>query len=1564
MRELDWSSTPLGPVEQWPQSLRTSVSTCLDCAFPIVLWWGPELAVLYNDEYAQILGPKHPAALGERGDKVWAEIWEVIEPMLKQVYERGEATRSRDLLLLIDRGYLEETYFSFSYSPIHSEDGKVGGIFCPVIETTEKVIGERRLRTLRDLAAKCKGAESEESVYAAAAAILAADSQDVPFALIYRVDDGQSAARLAAGSGIDRLADAATAVADLNKPSEDRWSLKTVAESGQTSVLTDLQSRFPVLPTGAWKIPPHTAMVLPVLLPGQDRPHTILVAAVSPMRALDDDYRTFFGLVATQIASAVADARALDEERRRSDALAELDRAKTTFFSNVSHEFRTPLTLLMGPLQELIARTEALPADAATAVDVAHRNGQRLLKLVNTLLDFSRIQAGRIEANYESTDLAALTTELASVFRSAIEKAGLALIVECDPLPEPVLVDRDMWEKIVLNLLSNAFKFTFDGRITVRLRWRGDHVELSVADTGVGIAAADLPRMFERFHRVKYTRARTHEGTGIGLALVQELARLHGGSVAVESREGEGTTFTVAIRTGAAHLPADRVVADRRLASTGIGALPYLEEAQRWLPATDTTLAPRRDEAAASAATAPRVLIVDDNADMRDYLARILGHSYHVELAGDGGVALQQIQRDRPDLVLADVMMPTLDGFGLLAAIRAEPATSAIPVILLSARAGEEARIEGLRAGADEYLVKPFSSRELLACVASHLQLARMRRDSERALRHRSAQHETLLNQAPLGVYVVDADFRIREVNPVAVPFFGEIPGGVIGRDFSEIVHVLWNKAYADELVAIFQRTLETGEPYVATEHGELRIDRGVVEYYEWRLDRITLPDGRYGLVCYFRDISEQRQARAAKAYLAAIVDSADDAILSKDLNGIIQSCNTAAERLFGYPAAELIGQPVRMLIPLERQSEEDEILRRLRSGESIEHFETVRVRKDGRRIEISLTISPVRDASGRIIGASKIARDITVLRQAEAERMRLLQETATITETLNTVGAIVASDLDQSKVVQAVTDAATELTTAEFGAFFYNAADDNGESYTLYTISGAPLEAFSKFPAPRNTDVFAPTFEGSAVVRSDDITKDPRYGHNAPFYGMPPGHLPVCSYLAVPVKGRSGDVIGGLFFGHSTVGRFTEQHERLAIGVASWASVALENSRMYTSVQEASRLKDDFLASLSHELRTPLNAILGYARMLRAGIVARDRQQKAIETIERNATSLTQIVEDVLDISRIVSGKIRLNVQPVVFPDVVRSAIDAITPAADAKGVRLETELDPEASPVSGDPERLQQILWNLLTNAVKFTNRGGKIHVQLDRLDSQADLAISDTGIGIAPEFLPHVFERFRQADSGINRERGGLGLGLAIARQLVEMHGGTLEAASGGAGKGSTFRLKIPLMIVQPAVVAQPELLRSSSTPGFAADDLRDVHVLAVDDERDALALVSEVLEAAGARVTTAQSVEDALSKLERDVPDVVVADLGMPHTNGFQFIERIRRHRNPRVRSVPAAALTAYARSDDRLKALRAGFHLHLAKPIDPTELVTTIAALVRQRVVVVTADDASLRKPLR
>ncbi|MGA3186972.1 MAG: ATP-binding protein [Bryobacteraceae bacterium] len=750
------------------------------------------------------------------------------------------------------------------------------------------------------------------------------------------------------------------------------------------------------------------------------------------------------------------------EIARQREELAKLDELKTQFFANISHEFRTPLTLMMGPLEDALAQPEGLSDSTREQLELAHRNSLRLLKLVNTLLDFSRIEAGRMQASYEPTDLALLTAELASVFRSAVERAGMKLLIDCDPLAEPVYIDREMWEKIVFNLLSNAFKFTFEGEIEVSLRQAGDAAELTLRDTGTGIPAAELPRLFDRFHRVKGARGRSYEGSGIGLALVQELVKLHGGNVRVESKAGCGSSFIVLIPLGKSHLPMDRIEAERALASTGLRSDAYVEEVLRWLP--DVSRTPDTDALAgetfenvrpeslpqADGAIVRPILLADDNADMRDYVRRLLMQSgYQVEAVSDGLAALSAARAQRPALVLTDVMMPGLDGFGLLRELRADPKLRDVPVILLSARAGEEARIEGMHAGADDYLIKPFSARELLARVESHLKMALLRNEASEAVRLRTAQFETLLHQAPLGVYLVDADFRIREVNPVALPVFGNIPGGVAGRDFDEIIHILWEKENADQIVRMFRHTLETGESQVTPEWSGYRADHGVTEYYEWRLDRMLLPQGRFGVVCYFRDISSRKRAELNANLLASIVESSDDAIVSKNLNSIIMSWNRGAERLFGYTAEEAIGQSIAMLIPADRQQEEPKILERLKRGERVEHFETLRVRKDGSPLHVSLTVSPVKDADGRVVGASKIARDITEkVRQDEAlaEASVALQRA---NADLQQFAYSASHDLQEPLRMIAIY---SELLKEEFGGKL----GPTGDEYLGYTVLGA----------------------------------------------------------------------------------------------------------------------------------------------------------------------------------------------------------------------------------------------------------------------------------------------------------------------------------------------------------------------------------------------------------------------------------------------------------------------------------------------------------------------------
>jgi len=1307
LRSHAWAATPLGPPDAWPAHLRNVIRIMLASKTQICLFWGPDMVKLYNDAYIPVLGQKHPWALGRPGREVWSEIWDVLGPLLDGVVASGEAFQGNDYPFYVARhGFTEETYFDISYDPVRDDAGQVGGVLCLVTETTGRVLSERRIRTLRDMGRARVGSSTAEACVLALGA-LSSNPKDVPFATLYLIDEDGVTARTQGSIGVEAGGVLSPAEIALDDP---RWNLDAIARSGRGAVV-DLGGDVAAaaVPGAA----PERTLVLPIVA-AAGQCAGFLVAGTSRFSALEGDYLDFFDLVATQIGTALAQASSYEAERKRAEGLAELDRAKTAFFSNISHEFRTPLTLMLGPLEDMLEQPPGAEwrPDRET-LTAMRRNGRRLLKLVNTLLDFSRIQAGRHDARYEPTDLGAVTAELAGVFRSAMEQAGLSLEVRSPSGLAPVHVDRAMWEKIVLNLLSNAFKFTFEGTIAVELSDRGSSVELAVRDTGIGIAPGQLERVFERFHRIENVRARTHEGSGIGLALVQELVRLHGGSVRVDSTPGRGSVFTVTLPRGVAHLPTDRIATTSSGAGPGGDGDLFLEEALGWLPGEE----PRVEAAAGTRAgdlpaVTGRILVADDNADMREYVTRLLRSRWEVEAVADGGAALVALRARPPALLVADVMMPGLDGFALLRAVREDPVTRDTPVVLLSARAGEESRIEGLAAGADDYLIKPFSARELLARVESTLRL---------------------------------------------------------------------------------------------------------------------------------RDLREQAKA----------------------------------ER--------------RALLNLEQ-----------------------------------------------------IAR-----REAE--------EKTEVLETVNRIGQRLAAQTDLAALVQSFTDEATRLAGAQFGAFFYNVADEKGESYTLYTISGVARSAFERFPLPRNTDLFGPTFRGERIIRLDDVKRDPRYGKTAPHFGMPRGHLPVTSYFAVPVISRTGEVIGGLFLGHERAGVFSERLEPIMAGIAAQLAIAIDNARLLEKEQRAraaaeaaSRAKDEFLAVLSHELRTPLNAVYGWARMLRAGEVEGDAARRALDVIMRNANAQVQLIDDMLDVSRIVTGKMRLDVRAVDLRAVVEAALDAVRPAADAKGLRLQAVLDPRAFSISGDPDRLQQVVWNLLINAVKFTPRDGRVQVQLQRINSHVEVVVSDTGQGIAPVVLPHVFERFQQADSTSTRRHTGLGLGLALVRHLVELHGGTVEAASEGEGRGAVFTVKLPVAIVRPGdEEGHPTHgmhVAAAGTVKGLGPSLRGLRVLVVDDDRDGLELVSMILVSGGAEVKAFSSAAEGLEALQAWRPDVLISDIEMPGEDGYAFIRRVRALDGAASARLPAVALTAYGRVEDRLRTLAAGYSMHIPKPVDPAELTTVVASL--------------------
>ncbi|MGW6442724.1 SpoIIE family protein phosphatase [Lentzea sp. NPDC055074] len=763
---MDWAATPLGLPDTWPQSLQTAVNILLSSRFSMWMAWGPELTFFCNNAYRlNTLGRKYPWALGRPAAQVWAEIWDDIGPRVDSVLATGRATWDEALLLFLERsGYPEESYHTFSYSPLRDENGVVAGMLCVVSEETERVIGERRMATLRDLGSDPSVAREEREVLAFACAQLEGNKRDLPFTLTYLYDDGH--ARLAGATGITTDHPAAPATVSLS----DTTSLWPVAAARRgESVVVDLDG-VAGLPGGSWDKPPTGALVVPLQRAG-GTPHGFLVAALNRHRPVDDGYRGFIELVASHLASGVAGARDFRAQQRRAEELAELDRAKTAFFSNISHEFRTPLTLIMGPVQDLRDELGRADPQVDQELEVIHRNGLRLGRLVNTLLDFSRLEAGRMQAHFQPVELATVTAELAGVFRSAVERAGLDFEIDCSPLPEPVHVDLGLWEKVVLNLLSNALKFTVEGSVGIAVREGDGKAVVTVSDTGVGVPRHEIPRLFERFHRIENSWSRSTEGSGIGLALVQELVHLHGGTIRADSVEGEGTSFTIELPHGTDHLPAEAVSREAVPPTVSDIAAPYVQEALRWLPDPGLVedLAPTATAGAAPQVPAT-VLVADDNADMREYLTRLLLRAgYEVRAVNDGQVALETALARPPDLVVSDVMMPRMDGLSLVAALRADPRTMAVPVLLLSARAGQEASGEGLRAGADDYLVKPFAAADLLARVRANVDLSRLR---GRHARWRDA----LIDSLQEAFFVCDDDGTVVEVNSAFTDILGYGP--------------------------------------------------------------------------------------------------------------------------------------------------------------------------------------------------------------------------------------------------------------------------------------------------------------------------------------------------------------------------------------------------------------------------------------------------------------------------------------------------------------------------------------------------------------------------------------------------------------------------------------------------------------------------------------------------------------------------------------------------------------------------------------------------------------------
>lgn len=1356
IREKNWGDSVLGEPKNWPQQLKTACSIMLNSRFPMIIWWGKDLLFLYNDAYISTLGIKHPEVLGKPGKEVWSEIWDNIGPLLTGVQKNGIATWSENERLILERsGYPEETFHTFSYSPIYDEKGLVVGVFTAVSETTNSVLTARQLSILKDFSQEIAETNTPEELFKSAIDVIKANPHDFPFAIVYKQEEDTINYEFGTHD-FSHIQFVEVSLSHNHRTEHKEIEVQHLQESVIEKITSIVDGQLS-----------PSILRLTFINTGFNN-KIIMIIGLNPYRSLDELYFNLFEQMADLIKINLIKINEITDERKRAEALAEIDRSKTTFFTNISHEFRTPLTLILGQSEELLISNDNDPEKTKGTLSSIHRNSMRLLKLVNTLLDFSRIEARRTTVHYSPVQLCLFTKELSSSFRSIIENAGLKYEVNCIDLNEEVYVDPEMWEKIVLNLLSNAFKYTLKGSISVNISREDQQAVLEVKDTGVGIGESELANIFKRFYKNTHSQGRSFEGTGIGLSLVHELVTIMHGTITVESQLGKGSAFTVKIPLGTEHIPKKQLQASKgRYADI---SQMYLKEAIS-LSGNEKTAEKESDKQ-----TEGTILIVEDNADMRAYITSLLSPYYQIFTAVNGMDAFEKTTKNPPDLILSDVMMPVMNGIELLNKVKTNPATASIPFILLTARAGEESKIEGYELGADDYLIKPFSAQELIARIKAQLRLARYRA-------HIFEQQRNLFIQAPIAIAIVKGkDHCFELMNERMQEMFQKKETDVLYKPAFEI----FPEAVSQGFMEYMNKAYSRGERIILNEVPLLQDQNGkqVLFYLKIIYEPIREEDGKIsGLMAMADDITEVVLARkriedSEKHYRELISESPMAIAILEGPEMEVEFANKTILKTWNKHNKEKFFP---ILTQLFRKNFSRELSYVYTSGNHYYGHEIklkLKTENGIRDVYYNLVFQPHRDLDENITGVVILANEVT----PEA----LIKEN------------IIKSE----KELQQLSNAMPQLVwiaNQQGEIYYYNNRIE--EYYKTQISDGSKWEAIIH---PEDLDETRQKWKDARINKSPYETEH-RLKMSDESYKW---HLT----RAFPHLNENGEVIK--WFGTATnIDALKRSEVKLKEAERKLKKAAKElEKRIEERTAELSQsnimLKrinyelEQFAFITSHDLQEPLRKIRVFSNLIMDDEELSEQNKAYLQKIDTSANRMSELIKALLIYSKL--ERPHENFTKVDLNKVLSTTLENLEVHIQEKKAIIESDNIPQ---IKADPVQMQQLFTNLIENALKFSNPPTVIKVKAAIVGPQSlavenvnllsshylQLDFEDNGIGFDQKFVPLIFTIFQRLHPS---EYKGTGIGLAICKKIVDNHHGYIKVKS-TINKGTVISVFLPVV-----------------------------------------------------------------------------------------------------------------------------------------------------------------------